>query len=161
MPMNKERTHDKIRDEIRRWLKSENCVVHSRVEIELPLSSLNRNDWYYLLKHGKLPKFRLPPSIPKLIYKPSLGRSILTKQKNCVIVDLLGYKEKMTNSFIIKISGSSDLGKEIEKLKKIYKVNKKVIVRTDNMEGEVDGIRIVQYEKFKDWFKEFFLLSDE
>lgn len=95
MFMDKERIHDKIRDEIRRWLESKNCVVHSRVQIEWPLSSLDRNDWYYLLKYGKLQKFRFPrSSILKSSVRPSLSRSVLMRQREYIVVDLLGYKEK-------------------------------------------------------------------
>lgn len=155
--MNKERMHDKIRDEVKRWLESKNCVVHSRVQIELPLSSLNRNDWNYLLNHGKLQKFRLP-SVSKWVYKPSLGKPILVRQRKYIVVDLLGYKEKTTNNFIIEISHSSSLTKKVEKLKGIYKIETKVIVVTDNTERQVNGVRIIPYGKFKDWFEKFFIL---
>jgi hypothetical protein len=144
MPMDKECIHDKIRDEIKRWLESKNCVVHSRVQIELPLSSLNRNDWNYLLVHGKLQKFRLP-SVSKWVYKPSLRKLILVRQREYIVVDLLGYKEKTTNNFIIEISHSSSLTKKVEKLKGVYKIKTKVIVVTDNTERQVNGVRIIPY----------------
>lgn len=160
--MDKERIHDKIRDEIKKWLESKNCVVHSRIEIELPLSSLNRNDWYHLLDHGKLPKYRLPSGNLISIYKPSLRKTILIRQRKYVIVDLLGFKEKMTNNFIIEFSRFSNLTKEVKKLKEIYKIKTKVIVTTDDTEGEreVNGIRIIPYKKFKPWFEGFFLLDE-
>lgn len=157
MFMDKERIHDKIRDEIRRWLESKNCIVHSRVQIEWPLSSLDRNDWYYLLKYGKLQKFRFPrSSILKSSVRPSLSRSVLMRQREYIVVDLLGYKERITNNFIIEISHSSNLTKEVEKLKGIYKIKTKVIVRTDGTERQVNGVRIIPYGKFKDWFEEYF-----
>lgn len=91
----------------------------------------------------------------------TLGRTILIRQRKYVIVDLLGFKGKITNNFIIEFSHFFNLTKEVEKLKEIYKIKTKVIVRTDDTEGEVDGIRIIPYEKFKPWFEGFFLLLDE
>jgi hypothetical protein len=157
MSMDKECIHDKIRDEVKRWLESKNCVVHSRVQIELPLSSLNRNDWNYLLNHGKLQNLRLP-SASKWIYKRSLRKPILVRQRKYIVVDLLGYKEEKTNNFIIEISHSSSLAKKVEKLKGINKIETKVIVVTDNTERQVNGVRIIPYGKFKDWFEKFFIL---
>ena len=128
------------------------CVVHS--ETDIPLHFPNRNDRHYLLKYGK---FRNISSFPKAIYKPSLGKTTLVKPKKCIRVDLLGYKDKLTKNFVIEISHTSDIAQEARKLKKLNWIETKIIVRTDRMEGKLNGIPIIPYEKFRKWFTENFL----
>ena len=147
-----EKVHEKIRKEIKRWLESKNCTVHS--EREVPFHIPNRNDRYHLLKHGKLPN---RSNFPEPIYKPSLGKIVLTRLKRGYIrVDLLGYKEKLTRNFVIQISHTSDLAEEVKKLEKLEWIQTRIVVRTDEVEGNLNGIPIIPHEKFKEWFSENF-----
>lgn len=87
-----------------------------------------------------------------------MGKFIIRRvRKGYIIVDLLGYKEKTERNFVIQISHTSELADEVKKSQKLKWIETKVIVRTDKVEGKLNGIPIVPYEKFKEWFTENFL----